>query len=203
VPRERGAHVRIVDRRSEPVERDLDADLRAEGAHAAHVGRTRFVFADDDDDEPGSDPALAKECRASNETVAQLGRERATVEDAGRHRPTCTRRTCAGPARAHARRATTLETVRRETNIGESFTAEAFADAFAAFRRTYNVAPLRALCAPDVFARYCTLFERDAGAAHRHSTRARYEGVPLVTAVLAPGIVAFEGEVDEDRMGDW
>ncbi len=99
--------------------------------------------------------------------------------------------------------ATTLETVRRETKIGESFTAEAFADAFAAFRRTYNVAPLRALCAPDVFARYCTLFERDAGAAHRHSTRARFEGVPLVTAVLAPGIVIFEGEVDEERMGDW
>jgi hypothetical protein len=62
---------------------------------------------------------------------------------------------------------------------------------------------LRALCAPDVFARYCELFERDGEAAHRLSTRARFEDVPLVAAVLKPGVVVFEGEVDEERMGDW
>jgi len=98
---------------------------------------------------------------------------------------------------------TTLEIVRREIEIGTCFSAEAFGNAFAAFRRTYNTAPLRALCAPDVFSRYCELFESGAGAAHRHSTRARFEGVPLVAAVLKPGLVVFEGEVDEERMGDW
>jgi hypothetical protein len=96
-----------------------------------------------------------------------------------------------------------LETVRRETILGANFSAEAFADARAAFVRTYNVAPLRALCAPDVFARFCDLFDAAAGASHRHSTRARFEGVPLVAAILAPGVVVFEGEVDEERMGDW
>jgi hypothetical protein len=96
-----------------------------------------------------------------------------------------------------------LEVVRREFAIGRYFSARTFGEAFAAFRQTYNVAPLRALCAPDVFARYCELFEGSANAAHRHSTRARFEGVPLEAAVLPPGVVAFEGEVDEERMGDW
>ena len=98
---------------------------------------------------------------------------------------------------------TETETVRREIVVGACFSAEAFADAFAQFRKIYNTAPLRAFCAPDVFARYCELFERSAAAAHRHSTRARYEGVPLEAAILRPGVVAFEGEVDEERMGDW
>ena len=96
-----------------------------------------------------------------------------------------------------------MEVVRREFAIGVYFTAEAFGDAFAAFGRTYNVAPLRVLCAPDVYARYCDLFERDPAASHRHSTRPTFDGVPLQTAILPPGIVAFEGEVDEERMGDW
>jgi hypothetical protein len=59
------------------------------------------------------------------------------------------------------------------------------------------------LCAPDVFARFCELFEPDPLAAHRHSTRAVFERVPLAAAVLRPGLVVFEGEVDEERMGDW
>ncbi len=67
----------------------------------------------------------------------------------------------------------------------------------------YNVAPQRALCAPDVLTRFCELFETSANRALEHSARLRYDGVPLVAAILAPGIVAFEGEVDEDRMGDW
>ncbi|GAC1309039.1 MAG: hypothetical protein NVS2B3_00810 [Vulcanimicrobiaceae bacterium] len=83
-----------------------------------------------------------------------------------------------------------------------AFGREAFARAFAAFRRTYNVAPQRASCAPDVFARTCELFAR-AGDAHRHATRLAYEGVPIVAAVLAPGTLALDGEVDETQMGDW
>jgi hypothetical protein len=31
----------------------------------------------------------------------------------------------------------------------------------------------------------------------------RYDGVPVVSAILAPGTIVFEGEVDEERMGDW
>jgi hypothetical protein len=106
-------------------------------------------------------------------------------------------------AQTHVRRERPLETVRREIQIGTRFSAQNFGDAFAAFNRTYNVAPLRALCAPDVLVRYCEIFEGDPGAAHRHSTRARFEGVPLVAAILRPGVVVFEGEVDEERMGDW
>jgi hypothetical protein len=96
-----------------------------------------------------------------------------------------------------------MQTVRREIALGDRFSSEAFADAFAAFAKIYNVAPSRALCAPDVFARFCALFEGSAAAAHRHSTRARYAGIPLEAAILRPGLVVFEGEVDEERMGDW
>ncbi len=52
------------------------------------------------------------------------------------------------------------------------------------------------------FARYCELFTRSSDA-HRHSTRLRYDGIPLVAAVLAAGTLALEGEVDETQMGDW
>jgi hypothetical protein len=31
----------------------------------------------------------------------------------------------------------------------------------------------------------------------------RYEGIPVSSAILAPGTIVFEGQVDEDRMGDW
>ena len=56
-------------------------------------------------------------------------------------------------------------------------------------------------CSPDVLERFTVLFEGGDPAA---SARAlRYSGVPLAAAILAPGTVAFEGEVDEDRMGDW
>jgi hypothetical protein len=93
--------------------------------------------------------------------------------------------------------------VRREVRLGREFSRAEFGAAFAAFRQTYNVAPLRALCAPDVLARYCELFERSADIVHQHSLQLRYESVPLTAALLAPGTVAFEGEVDEERMGDW
>ncbi len=92
--------------------------------------------------------------------------------------------------------------MRREVRLGASFDGAAFVAAFATFRETYNVAAERAFCAPDVFARACDLFDR-AGSAHQHATRLRVEGVPLQVAILAPGTLAIEGEVDEGRMGDW
>ena len=95
-----------------------------------------------------------------------------------------------------------MERVRREVRLDATFSDAAFANAFASFRRIYNVAPLRAYCSPDVFARYCELFTRSSDA-HRHSTRLCYDGIPLVAAVLAAGTLALEGEVDETQMGDW
>ena len=29
------------------------------------------------------------------------------------------------------------------------------------------------------------------------------DSIPLVSAILKPGTIIFEGEVDEERMGDW
>jgi len=66
---------------------------------------------------------------------------------------------------------------------------------------TYNVPPTAGRCSPDVLDRYCRLFERgDDVARHR---AVRFRGVPLFAAVLPVGTVVFEGEIDEDRMGDW
>ena len=65
----------------------------------------------------------------------------------------------------------------------------------------YHSRPTRVLCSPDVLERYCVLFERSADLAH--SGAIRYDGIMLCAAVLPPGMIAFEGEVDEERMGDW
>ncbi len=35
------------------------------------------------------------------------------------------------------------------------------------------------------------------------SRRLFYAGIPLESAVFAPGTIVFEGDVDEERMGDW
>lgn len=66
--------------------------------------------------------------------------------------------------------------------------------------KTYNVQPDVAHCSPDVLDRYCRLFERAGDAVRRE---VRFRGVPVYAAVLPAGTVVFEGEVDEDRMGDW
>ncbi len=95
-----------------------------------------------------------------------------------------------------------MEHVRREVRVGAVFDDVAFARAFARFGQLYHVAPTRAFCAPDVLARFCELYDRPA-ATHRHSTQLRFEGVPLVAGILAPGMLVLEGEVDEERMGDW
>lgn len=95
-----------------------------------------------------------------------------------------------------------MERVRREVRLAGGFDEADFARAFASFRQTYNAAPLRAHCSPDVFARACELFARPADA-HRHATRLAFEGVPLTAGIVAPGTLVLEGEVDETQMGDW
>lgn len=85
--------------------------------------------------------------------------------------------------------------------MGRQFSAPSFERAFRSFQQLYHVRPQRVLCSPDVLERYCALFERDPAAWHRRTLR--FEGVPLASAVLSPGLIAFEGEVDEERMGDW
>lgn len=64
----------------------------------------------------------------------------------------------------------------------------------------YQVRPARAVCSPDVLARYCILFERE-GDAHRRNLI--FDGLALSAAILPPGTIAFEGDVQEERMGDW
>jgi len=91
--------------------------------------------------------------------------------------------------------------VRWTVALGASFDEAALDAAFAGFRRLYNVAPARVLCAPDVLARLAALTARSADNALRRELR--YGGVPAVSAILAPGTIVFEGEVDEARMGDW
>ena len=96
-----------------------------------------------------------------------------------------------------------MEQVRKEIRLGPRFAAAGFRRAFDQFIAVYNVLPQRALCAPDVLMRYCELFDDSAEAALLHSSPQVFLGVPLVAAVLAPGTIAFEGEVDEEKMGDW
>jgi hypothetical protein len=67
--------------------------------------------------------------------------------------------------------------------------------------QTYNVQPNVARCTPEVLDRYCRLFEGLDDAARRREVR--YRGIPIYAAVLAAGTIVLEGEVDEDRMGDW
>lgn len=87
-------------------------------------------------------------------------------------------------------------------SLGASFGRGAFDEAFAGFRRLYHVRPHRVLCAPDVLTRYAYVFSRSVEDAHAgHALR--YDGIPLESAVLEPGTIVFEGEVDEEQMGDW
>lgn len=94
-----------------------------------------------------------------------------------------------------------MERVRWTVVLGAAFDEPALDAAFAGFRRLYNFAPARVLCAPDVLGRLAALTARSADDAHRRALL--YAGVPVLSAILAPGTIVFEGEVDEDRMGDW
>lgn len=92
--------------------------------------------------------------------------------------------------------------MRWTVTLGDRFDAPAFERAFARFRELYHVRPERVLCAPGVLARYAQLFARSIEDAHAgHALR--FEGIPLQGAILEPGTIVFEGEVDEERMGDW
>ena len=112
------------------------------------------------------------------------------------------RREFGPPSRARFGRLRTraLERVRWTVALGASFDEPAFEVALAGFRRLYNVAPVRVLCAPDVLGRFAALTGSSDDALQRDL---RYDGLPVVSAILAPGTIVFEGEVDEERMGDW
>lgn len=100
-----------------------------------------------------------------------------------------------------AREVRALERVRWTVTLGTAFDDDALDAAFAGFRRLYNVAPERVLCAPDVLGRLSALVARTADEAMRRELR--YDGVPVSSAILAPGTIVFEGLVDPNRMGDW
>ncbi len=91
--------------------------------------------------------------------------------------------------------------MRWTATLGASFDDVTFEAAFARFRALYHIRPERVLCAPDVLARWATLYARSADDAHARDLR--YDGIPLAAAIIAPGTIVFEGEVDEERMGDW
>lgn len=91
--------------------------------------------------------------------------------------------------------------MRWTAELGAAFDEEQFARALARFRELYNVAPLRVLCAPDVLARFAELHARSGDDAFARDLR--HEGLRVTAAVLPPGTVVFEGEVDDVRMGDW
>ncbi len=103
--------------------------------------------------------------------------------------------------RVRAGREPTLERVHWTVALGASFGEVKFDSAFERFRQLYHVRPERVLCAPDVLTRFAVVFARTADDALTRDLR--YDGVPLVSAILAPGTIVFEGEVDEERMGDW
>jgi hypothetical protein len=94
-----------------------------------------------------------------------------------------------------------LERVRWTVALGAAFREADLAHALAGFRRMYNVRPERVLCAPDVLTRVAVLCGRSAEDALH--VNLHYEGVAVVSAILAPGTIVFEGAVDALRMGDW
>ncbi len=85
--------------------------------------------------------------------------------------------------------------------LGASFDETSFERAFTRYRHLYHLRPQRVLCAPDVLTRYSSVFARTADDALTRELR--YDGIALVSAILVPGTIVFEGEVDEERMGDW
>lgn len=169
---------------------DFDAGALARAHEVAYIGHRGLVVADEDDCQPGMNAGLAKRSRARQQVDTKFGGERPPVENLGRH------------VVAHSsREEANLERVRREVVLGRGFSAGDFTRALASFRELYNVAPAIVLCSPDVLERYCLLFA-DPRDATRHDD-IRHEGLLLVAAVQPLGTIAFEGEVDEDRMGDW
>ncbi|HTJ28357.1 MAG TPA: hypothetical protein VMA36_19525 [Candidatus Limnocylindria bacterium] len=85
--------------------------------------------------------------------------------------------------------------------LGANYDAVDFDTALRGFRRLYNAPPQRVLCAPDVLIRFASLHARSGEDALRRALF--HAGLPVFSAVLPPGTIVFEGEVDENRMGDW
>ncbi len=84
--------------------------------------------------------------------------------------------------------------------MGRHYGPAEFERAFRSFQQMYQARPSQVLCSPDVLDRFCEIYER-SGDGHRRELR--FDGVRVSAAIMAPGMVAFEGEVDQDRMGDW
>jgi hypothetical protein len=103
-------------------------------------------------------------------------------------------------SRIRLRKGAHLEHVRREVRLSRHFSPDEFARAFRSFQQMYQVPPRQVFCSPDVLDRFSEIFERPDAAHHREL---RFDGIRLSAAILPPGMVAFEGEVDQDRMGDW
>jgi hypothetical protein len=93
-----------------------------------------------------------------------------------------------------------LEHVRREVRLTRHFTPAEFERAFRSFQQLYQVRPTHVLCSPDVLDRFCEIYERPNEA---HRRELHFDGIRISAAIMPPGTVAFEGEVDQDRMGDW
>jgi hypothetical protein len=132
---------------------------------------------------------LAKLAVTDEKLGAQFARNRAAVKYS-----------CGHGSRFRVLEVAYLERVRREIRVGRHFGPAEFERAFGAFQQMYHVRPSSVLCAPDVLERFSEIYG-EAGQAHVRDLR--FEGVRVSASVIAPGMVAFEGEVDEDRMGDW
>lgn len=167
-----------------------DARCIRDSAQTANVGDRGFVLPYTENRKPGLNTGGSKRLRAREQFGAKIGGESTPVENSGRH-----------GIRVSPPEEAPLERVRREVRLGRGFSSADFERALASFRELYNVAPAVVCCSPDVLDRYCALFSRSRDAA-RHIDIV-HDGIPLVAAVLAPGTVAFEGDVDENRMGDW
>ncbi len=90
--------------------------------------------------------------------------------------------------------------MRREVKLADGFSYDEFEVAFSGFVQLFGVRPTRALASIDAFFAIAALAEPKAIST---AVDLRYEGVRIEAAVLAPGTLILEGEVDETRMGDW
>ncbi|MFN2450492.1 MAG: hypothetical protein ABR508_12005 [Candidatus Baltobacteraceae bacterium] len=90
--------------------------------------------------------------------------------------------------------------MRREVRLGRHFGPNEFERAYRSFQQMYHVRPDTVLCSPDVLDRFSEIYGYSGEA---HVREMRFEGIRVAAAVIAPGTVAFEGEVDAGRMGDW
>jgi hypothetical protein len=167
-----------------------DADFLARALQISYVRNAGFVLTDENDDEPRMNPGVTQRIRTCEQFNAQIRGKCSSVKYQGGH-----------AVAVSSPKERDLEVVRREIQLDPRFAPDDFERAFESFVQTYNVVPNVARCSPDVLERYCRLFERGDDAARRRELR--FRGVPLYAAVLAGGTIVFEGEVDEDRMGDW